>query len=113
MVTLPSNIESPYSLDSIFGHLIPNPDSILDAIKQKEDIYDSGYWSSDELPLEESDEVTDSYFYDHLFDKNDCESPPKENLPTSDYDLKSPPEDLKSPPEHLKSPPEDVQSVDD
>ncbi len=84
-----------------------------DEDQEKEDVDDTGYWSSDDLPLEESEEVTDSYFYDHLFDKNDCESPLEENLPTSDYDLKSPPEDLKSPPEHLKSPPEDVQSVDD
>ena len=81
--------------------------------QEKEDVDDTGYWSSDDLPLEEAEEVTDSYFYDHLFDKNDWESPPEENLPTSDYDLKSPPENLKSPPEHLKSPPEDVISVND
>ncbi len=58
----------------------------------------SGYWLSDDLPLEEADEVTDSYFYDNLW-----ESALEDH--TFDYDLKSPPEDLKSPPEHLKSPP--------
>jgi hypothetical protein len=88
--------------------------------EEQEDIDDSGYWSSDDLPVEESEEVTDSYFYDHLYDKNDRKLPPKEHLPTSHYDLKSlsedhksPPEDLKSPSEDLESPPEDVLSVDD
>jgi hypothetical protein len=70
-----------------------------DEDQDNEDINDSGYWSSDDLPLKEADEVTDSYFYDNLW-----ESAPEEC--TFDYDLKSPPD-------HLKSPPEDVQSVDD
>ncbi len=74
--------------------------------EEKEDIDDSGYFSSDDLCVEESEEVTDSNFYAHLFDKNDMKSPPKEDLPTPHYDLKLPPEDL-------KSPPEDVMSVDD
>ncbi len=59
------------------------------------------------MTLATSQVVTDSYFYSHLYDKNDWKSlPPKEDLPTPHYDLKSPPEDL-------KSPPEDVMSVDD
>jgi hypothetical protein len=74
--------------------------------EEKEDIDDSGYFSSDDLRVEESEEVTDSYFYDHLLDKNDRKLPPKEHLPPSHYDLISPPEDL-------KSPTEDVMSVDD
>jgi hypothetical protein len=74
--------------------------------EEKEDIDDSGYFSSDDLRVKESEEVTDSYFYTHLFDKNDKKTPPKEDLLTPHYDLKLPSEDL-------KSPPEDVMSIDD
>ena len=77
-----------------------------DEDQDNEDLKDIGYWSSDDLPLEEADEVTDSYFYENLWKSSQEEQ-------TFDYDLKSPPEDLKSPPEDLKSPPEDVESSDD
>ena len=77
-----------------------------DEDQDNEDLKDIGYWSSDDLPLEEADEVTDSYFYENLWKSSQEEQ-------TFDYDLKSPPEDLKSPPEDLKSPPEDVESSAD
>jgi len=38
-----------------------------DEDEDNEDLNDSGYWSSDDLPLEEADEVTDSDFYDNLW----------------------------------------------
>jgi hypothetical protein len=39
-----------------------------DEDQDNEDIIDSGYWSSDDLPLKEADKVTDSYFYDNLWE---------------------------------------------
>ncbi len=62
--------------------------------QQKEEIDDSGYFPSDDLSVKGTEEVTDSYFYEHLFNSNDSKSPP-EDLPTVDNDLKSQPEDLK------------------
>ncbi len=72
--------------------------------EDQQDIDDSGYWSSDDLLVKESEEVTDSYFYDHLYDKNDRKSPPKEHLPTSYYDLKSPPKDVQYVDDQVESP---------
>ncbi len=71
--------------------------------QEKEDIDDSGYFSSNDLSVKESEEVTDSNFYAHLFDKNDRKLPLKD-LPTPHNDLKSLPEDVMSVNDQLKSP---------
>jgi hypothetical protein len=62
------------------------------------------YFSDEELSQKEMDEVSDEYFYEHLFD--DVEFPKSQ--------IKSPPEDIKPeevPPSQLKSPPEYIQQV--
>jgi hypothetical protein len=75
------------------------------------------YFSNEELSQEEMDEVSDEYFYEHLFD--DVEFP-KSQLKSLPEDIKPeevPPSQLKSPPEYiqpvhpslLKSPPENIQ----
>ncbi len=38
---------------------------------------ETGYFSSDDINNEDTEEVTDSYFYEHLFDDTDLKAPPE------------------------------------
>ena len=88
-------------------------DDEADSASKNEDV-DSGYFSEDDLPLDEMDEVSDEWFDEHLMDDTNVITPTKtgspfeENIVASSFDVNDEATDSEGTEANRKRPPEDL-----